>query len=760
MKFDQVITSNQRVSFYYGYGRKDNAFGPSGPDGLPAPLSGTPGFNRSGIYRGNYDYTIRPTVLNRLSVGVNRFDEKRGSMGLKTGAPLSDGLQTQPTGWKSRGICIPNYPDCDGNYPILNFGSDFTTWGVASTAGSRSNIIEVRDDLTWIKGSHTFKGGFFYNDTQYVGLGSQNIAGNATFSFQSTSLPASTNQATGGGSAFAAFLLGQVSGYSLDTARYIGSHYRSAAGYFQDDWKVNRKLTLNLGLRVEASLAPVVDEDQQSDLDVNAPNPGADGIKGAVIFAGDGKGRIGSRTMVPGWHGFAPRTGFSYAVNDKTIIRGSAGIGFGPIVQAANSSHNLGFVQRITATSTTQGLTPQWLLKDGAPYWSPLPNLDPAVGNGSNAPFWNGASATRPSNEQYLSFDIQRQVNSSLSMNLGYVGTLASKIQSTLLTFNALDYTKLPANLSPFSATGRTLLNSVIGTAAAANAGVRAPFSNFNSLWGSGATVGQALRPFPQYGNIDTNNGGGDRIGHSTYHSLQYRVTKRLSGGVTVQGSYTFSKYFTDYDSAGPMDPLNRRLEKALATTDQTHAVKAIYSVELPFGKGRRFLNQAGGILDAVVGGWRLAGNNSYTSGTPVAVTTTVAFPIFAGPNHLTVSTYDGWRGTTKGGSFDPNVDRFFQPASFFGAQPTDRFGNATRTNSRLRTFASLNENVSLAKSFPIHESLKLEFRMEAFNLFNRTQFGPVSATNSVSLQNANFGNWASQANSPRQMQLTLKLSW
>jgi hypothetical protein len=757
MKFDQVLTSNQRITFYYGYGLQENGFGPTGPPGLTAPLSGTPSFNRSGIYRGSHDYTVRPNLLNRLYVGVNRFTQNRGSVSLRDGAPLSEGLQTQPVGWKSKGICIPNYPDCDVAFPQISFSNEFTSWGGAATAGSDSNIIEIKDDMTWVKGSHTFKWGFFYNDTLYDGFGTQNIAGNVTSTFQSTSLAGSTSQATGGGSAFASFLLGQISGYSLDTARFIGTHFRSYAGYFQDDWRVNNRLTLNLGLRLEAGIAPVVDGDKQSELVFNLPNPAAGNIPGALIFAGTGAGRTGSRTMVPNWWGLGPRFGFSYAVDNKTVIRGSGGISYGPVVQPANASHNLGFVQRITATSTSQGITPLFYLKDGAPYWSPVPNIDPSVGNGANAPFWNGKDGITPSNEYNLAFDVQRQLTPTLSADLGYSGTVAAKLQSALLTFNALNYPNLPANLNPFTASGRTLLNSVIGTTAANSAGVKAPFAGFNALWGTGATVGQALRPFPQYLTIDTTNGGGDRIGHSTYHSMQFRMTKRYAHGFLIQGQYAFSKYLTDSDNtAGPMDPLNRSLEKALALTDQTHVLKFAYSVDLPFGKGRKLLNQSR-LLDAVVGGWRLAGSNSYTSGFPIALTTTVSFPIFAGPDHPTVPTYDGWRGATSG-SFDPFANNFFQPVAFFGTQPTDRFGNATRTNPKARDFAFLSENISLAKTFPLGEKMKLEFRAEAFNLLNRTQFGGL--TNSQSIQNANFGKWQAQQNTPRQMQLHARFSF
>jgi hypothetical protein len=146
-------------------------------------------------------------------------------------------------------------------------------------------------------------------------------------------------------------------------------------------------------------------------------------------------------------------------------------------------------------------------------------------------------------------------------------------------------------------------------------------------------------------------------------------------------------------------------------------------------------------------------------SGMPLPLSTTISFPIFNGSNRPTVATYDGWRAPVKGDRFDPAVDTFFQPASFFGAQPTTQFGNMTRYNPKLRNFPDLNENASLAKSFYVfHERAHVDFRWEAFNLFNRVRFGPLSG--GATLQDPNFGLWRTQVNSPRQMQVALKLYW
>ena len=760
VKGDQVLTSKQRLSFFFERTREHDLFGPDGAaSSLPEPLGGNPGYNRSDVYRLSWDYTLSPTLLNRFYAGGNNWEQNHGAFDTYSGAPESQGLPTISTGWKSK-VCIPNYPDCNDDFPQINFtNSEFTNWGVAAPNGSDNIVVEFHDDMTKSLGSHTFKWGYFYNNTHYNGFGLQNISGNVTFQNLNTGVPLNTSQATGGGSAFASFLLGQVSGYSLDTPRYLATEFRSHEAYFQDDWRVSQHLTLNLGLRFELSLPLLVGDNQASDLSPSTPNPGAGGLPGALVFAGTGPGRIGSDTLTSGWNGWGPRLGFAYGLNNKTTIRGAASRSFGPLTYEGSSSHNLGIVQRITVSDQSQGLNPLWVLQNGAPAWAQVPDIDPSVGNGSNVPYYNGKAASTPSDEITFAFNIERQMTANSVLEVGYVGTMAAHIQGNILAFNQLNVAKLPANLNPFTASGRTLLNSLVGGAAANAAGITPPWPGFNALWGTGATVGQSLRPYPQYSTVDTINGQGDKIGHSTYHAMQVKFSHRYSGGLTVQASYVLSKILTDADSETsgmPEDQYDRALEKSIASYDQTHVVKLNYVYELPFGKGRHFLASKS-VASAIFGGWRFAGIQGYSSGTPIALATTVSFPMFNGGNRPTITTYDGWAGSYTG-KFDPGADSFFQPASWFGTQSTTALGNATRYNPKLRYFPNFNESISLARSIKVKEQTHLDFRWEAFNFLNRTQFGALSS--GTSLQNANFGLWRTQSNTPRRMQVSLKFYW
>jgi len=220
-----------------------------------------------------------------------------------------------------------------------------------------------------------------------------------------------------------------------------------------------------------------------------------------------------------------------------------------------------------------------------------------------------------------------------------------------------------------------------------------------------------------------------------------------------------FSKLLTDADgywgSGNAMDQFNRGLEKSIGQYDITHNFKLSVIYELPFGKGKQYLSK--GIGAWVLGGWTVTSANYYASGQPLNVAATTSTPtgLFAGGNRAIISTYDGWSGTGNG--FDPAINRFLQPASFFPTQVSNSFGNETRYNPKFRQFPNLSENMSLGRSFRFTEKFKLDFRAEAFNVFNRVRFG----TGSLTLQDANFGKLTSSAdllNSPRQLQLGLKL--
>jgi hypothetical protein len=208
-------------------------------------------------------------------------------------------------------------------------------------------------------------------------------------------------------------------------------------------------------------------------------------------------------------------------------------------------------------------------------------------------------------------------------------------------------------NQVPFSALeryGRALLSSSIDSPAAQAAGLRRPYQDINCQFSTTCapvSVAQALRPFPQFRDINTAAGQGDKSGHSSYHALLVKIDKRYSHGSTLQGSYVLSKLMTDADGYNPdnatLDHYNRRLEKSIGEFDLTHNFKFSYIYELPFGKGRKWLNN--GVAARIFGDWRVAGTKFYSSGYPLPLTNSAALSsvLFNGRSAATVTTYEGW---------------------------------------------------------------------------------------------------------------------
>ncbi|HEU0120162.1 MAG TPA: TonB-dependent receptor [Bryobacteraceae bacterium] len=753
VKGDHVFSEKSRISGYWGYNRTSVVPGANGPNALPGLFANyNDTVRNSDVFRGSWDYAFSPTVFNHFYGGGNNWKETHDP----PQATVRSGVD-----WKDK-FCLGNVPDCGQNLVNFTFSNGYGQWGGPANNGSENLIKMFADDLTIVRGKHTYKLGGQTQMQYYNGFGRQCVAGCVNFDFKHTARPLAaggidTNFSTAGGNPFASMLLGQANNGSIDTIRYIGQQWPSIAGFFQDDWRVRPNLMINLGVRWETTLPPTGENDNWSDFDPNRANPGAGGIKGALIYAGNCNGCEGSRRLADSYYkAFGPRFGLAYTFKEKTVFRMSYGLSYGNITTVTGSTHTLGFTLTDTQSDGTQGVQPRFRVQDGQPLRQYPPFVSPSFGNGRAMPWWQGREATRPPAYQSMNFSIQRQLSPTTVAEVAYNGSLGSRLQAGLLTYNSLN----PDVLNTY---GATLLNSRIDSPAAVAAGFKEPFPGFINLWGSAATVRQALRPYPQFADIDTRSGGGDHSGHSTYHSVMVRFEKRYSSGLQFQTSYVFSKLLTDSDSywsdsfGYAMNHFNRSLEKSIGQFDLPHNFKFSAVYDLPFGKGKRFLNQ-NKFANAVIGGWRISGIAIYSSGAPRGVSTSNGLPLFAGGNRPIISTYDNWRPATAGGDFDPGRDRTVQPASFFPAQPANVMGNMTRYNPKFRDFGNYNENLSLSKSIPIKEGIRVDLRAEMFNAFNRTRFG----LGSLQIQSNTFGvlsmTAGDQINTPRQMQVAAKL--
>jgi hypothetical protein len=751
VKIDHAINANNKVSFLYGDAVHDGPTpGPDGFPGLPGPL-GTNNREKDNArnLRGTFNRVFTPTVVYTAFGGVNKRH-------LYAGSPSAD-----TPGWSDNyGICLKGAVDCNSAFPQITY-SDYSAWSGMSPTDSFQDTWSFGNDLTMVRKNHTFKMGYMFERSSFGGTSSSAENGLFGANRLSTSIPGNNTLSSGGGNSFAAFLLGVA--YNGQTGVNGGSNtiLRSHAFYVQDDWKVTSKLTLNLGVRYEFTL-PIIDGyDNLANFNPTKANPSADNLPGALDFAGEGEGRTGKRALAPGWWGgIGPRFGFAYSLSSKTVIRGGAARTFDAVRFSGNVGHFDGFSVLYSPSSTDNGITPAFYADSGIPAFTPPPYINPSVSNGNFTTYWITTTSRLPESYDFT-LSMQHRLSGSIVLETAYNATNGAHLISALSNPNQLPYSYIQKY-------GITLLNSSIDSPAAKLAGIKRPYANIDKdFGGKPPSVAQCLRPYPMYSGIDVGASNGERAGHSTYHSWSTQINRRYSQGIVLQASYVLSKLITDSDSAQVVQGLdagNPGLEKSLSQFDRTHLLKFSFLADLPFGKGKRYLQS--GPLAAILGGWRLAGTGTYQSGTPFQLTNSTKLPIYnvsgdttkAGKSRATpaqVTTMDDWVVSYDNPDW-MGADRYFQPKSYFGTQPTDRFGNAPRYNGKARYQWDLSESISLAKTITFNENFRIDIRADGFNIFNRTKFG-VSSTN---VDDASFGLVRSTMNSPRRMQFSVKLNF
>ena len=565
-----------------------------------------------------------------------------------------------------------------------------------------------------------------------------------------------TNFANAGGSSFASFLLGYANEGRTETIRYLQQVYPYYGFYAQDDWRLNNKLVINYGVRYEFTVPPVAGGDQYSELDPTKPNPSVNNYPGALMFAGDGEGREGKRSLIPGYYGaWAPRVSGAYSLNDKTTLRAGIGRSFGRVTVISGTSHFAGFIGQYEFFNSDSGVTPTFLLDRGLPVYPLPPQINPSFSNNTNVDYWNGKEAMLPAIYDSWTVSVQRELRSRLTLEVDYNGSKGSNLQANLLNLNQVPLSVARDLIARFGAAGAvSLLNSQITSAAAVAAGIPLPYPNFtNPAVQTNRSVAQSLRPFPQDATINTTNSGGDKTGRSMYHAGVLKLTQQLSQGFMLQGSYTYSRLMTDADtfngSTGSMDTAQPELDlhRAFRRSSQ---LQADHRHRVAVREGTALAES--GVGGQVLGGWRVAVIQIYSRAADRRDESAAPLPIFNRTNRPNTTGAD-WRAPIAGDEFDPLVDRYLNPAAF--VQPVGELGNAPRINPDVRRRRNLTENLSLAKSLSVPAAAP---RYPGGSV-QRVQSGPLGAPEQ-NFNSANFGQITTQGNSPRQMQFGLKLYW
>jgi hypothetical protein len=682
------------------------------------------------IARFNYDWTISPTLLNHFGLGYSRFRNPNFSTSYNQG-------WEQPNGGKL-GLTGTQYD----LFPTIQFDTQgYTRFGDDIASDNYFNTTSVLDNVTWIKGKHTIKlgGETQIHEDNFRNFGSG--GGDFFYSSLETGLPGVASS----GNSFASFLLGATDhGSSYFRSSLPGGRYKYFGGYIDDTFKVSTKLTVDLGLRYEIQKPTSDVLGRISYMNPTVPNPGAGNLPGAEVFGNNGTGQ--NQFFNTQYKNFGPRAGFAYTITPRTVIRGGYGIFYAAYIDEGVGRPQNGFSITPSFTSANNGLTPAFYWDGGFPQnFSHPPNLTPTVQNGQGANLvYSNSGGLIPYSQQY-NLTVERQVNDSLLVSGAFVGNKGTHIYDPNAQVNQVN----PAYFS----LGTAVLQSNINSPLAQGAGISPPFAGFSQLFGGQATVAQALRPFPQYQNV---NIVAAPYNNSTYNSLQIKVDKRFSHGLSGTFAYTHSKMLSDgveftssnYTGTGYRQNYDHR-EKFLYPTDQPNLTAFSVNYALPYGR-----NTQPGVMGKVLGGWSVAAFGTYGSGFPLPIwTVNTNSIVFAGglrPN----LTGQPIRAASGPGGFDPNRDHYLNPAAF--AQPAPlTFGSAPAYLGVRQPFL-INESFGVFKNTRLFERVTNQFRLEMTNPLNRVVFGAPT----VDFSSASFGKIGSQANSPRLIQFGMKMIW
>jgi len=678
----------------------------------------------SRFFRLGEDSNISPTTINHFVANVDRVVDTNRTLSYGQGWPQKLGLSG-----------VQN-----DMFPSVTFAQGFVRYGDSVNYRNTETTYAAQDSLMLIRGKHAFKVGVEVQRHVDTDNSQSTGAGLFTFSNLETALPGLG--ATG--NAIASFLLGEVdSANATFFSTELGPTWMYYSAYLQDDFKVSSKLTLNLGLRWEVQ-TPYGDKAHRlSYMDPFLPNSGAGNRLGAYTFAGPSRGGW-DRPADTKFNNLGPRIGFAYNFSKDWVVRAGYGIFYYGIMDRTSlGTPASGFNTNAAFSSADTGVTPAFNWNGGFPQNFPHPPIiSPTVQNGQSAQMSQRAHGGVWPYSQQWNLTVERQIGSSLALRGSYVAVKGTH----LMAGDATNWNQvLPGYLSLGN-----LLNANINSAQAKAAGFSEPFAGFSDLWGTRATVAQALRPFPQYTGVSQFN---PSYGDSIYHSFQLFVQKRMARGLDFTVAYTFSKAIDDTRSygsgVGQQNYYDRRGERSLSVNDQPHILTFSYVYQLPFGAGKKYLSS--GAAGKVFGGWTVSGIQTYASGLALSLSVVNTLPIFNGLLRPNVVAGVSQRGIISLGRFDPGRDRWINPAAFVAPAPFT-FGNTSRYVN-LRAPVNLSESFAILKNTSIRERMRIQFRMELSNPFNRTVFSaPVT-----SLSDPAFGQIQSQANSPRNIQLGLK---
>lgn len=683
---DYRFNDRHQISFVAAIGKRENVPFTVGNNGVVLPLPYTQGGTaliKPTVMDVEYNWTVRPNMVNQLKYGFTRFSQPVGS------------LTQNKAGYTATDLGITNLlpGQASEDFPGVTFGTTtlyptaISQWTSAGASGATQttvpNAYTLLDNFLWTKGSHSLTIGGqiqWLQDNVASQLGPSSIivlpyTANSTADFAGSALSPSTT-----GYSYASFLLG-ATGQSSITNQAVaetGGRYRTVAPYIQDDWKVTPKLTVNIGLRWDY-LPPFREvKDRWSFLNADITNP-VTGNKGALQFAGNGPSGLYCNCRTPvqtWWKNFGPRVGVAYAITPRTVLRAGYGLaysiggGVGGRAGAGNGTGALGY--NSTATTPTEVTTgtaaaPSFYLNNSA-YFGTIGKSNTAYGGPGFALPTNAAitassqtlntgnyvngttnvtAGTMAFADPYLSgrapqfhlfnAGLQQALTNNVTMTLNYAGTISHFLLPAASNArgywsNQLDPKYLALLGDTIASDGKTSILLASATAAniaivQAKTGVGNPFPS--QTFSTTQTIAQMLVAFPQYSGVtDT---WGQNVANLNYHSLQLTIAQRAWKGLSYTVNYTWSKNLGDdgtfrsgFDipAAASSDGVAHkmnRLDYGETVLNIPQNVSAYFVWESPFGKNKMGANSWA--LRNLAGGWTLSGIYRFNSGVPLVIT-------------------------------------------------------------------------------------------------------------------------------------------
>ena len=789
IKIDHRFSESKLLSGKYAE-RRDNGHSFNCFGNVADPCTGGPVTEHDYLVALNYTQTFRPTLTLSLSFGFTRghVDEAGISGDFPNIDPVTD-------------LGFPAYMDVSGfkQYPAIRI-SGYTRAAGNSIGTQTFSIIKegqqtytTAGSLNWIRGKHDLKFGAEWRVHQINFTQPGWPAGQFSFN---TSATADSPQSGNGGDGMASFLIG-IGRMTTPQPAEVNNPYEVPnnvattnfqwAGFVQDNLRLRPKLTLNIGLRYEVSLPRTERYNRMNWLNPNltytlaadpAVLPGAPplNLKGGEVFASPS-----NRSNYNIFYGaFQPRFGFAYEFRPGLVVRGGYGIYYSQPRSGAAGTGPWGYQGFDQQTQWIPSFDNQTVLP-GARLNDPFPGTGPKLPPGNSLGALNdvGFAGVGPIKavshnvpyEQAWSFGLQKELPWKMVAQADYIGKKGTHLYLGGFRENDLLPPSAVNGLSPADI-GNNLANNQVAN----------PFYGYitdplSPLSGTTVPAYQLLLPYPQFTNFQ---GDSPPIANSIYQAAQFRVEKFFSSDLQFLVTYTVSKSIDNASATDDsiswlggglqgntiavQDPYNLRAERAVSTFDIPQVLQFSYVYALPVGRGKRFGSDMNPVLNAFVGGWQWNGIWRFAAGRPIilALASPVPIPTFgqrpslSGPlqvNHTStnsmITNYFA-NGCEVAPCPDGGASVVSQPDDF-------SFGNAPRTDSHIRQPGNKNVNMSLFKEFPMsrfREGMRLEFRFEAFNVFNHPNFaGPDTL-----FGDGTFGQITFLATPTREVQLGLKL--